>query len=300
MLEKYTGRADGPFHGKTVALVSPSSPTVELDLAVQRVLDLGFDVVFENLNKYLSWEGTPKERAEQLNNFFKDPDVDIIWCLRGGMGSAAVIPHIDFSVVRENRKPFIGYSDITILQLAMLKHAGLRSIQFYLPAVTTGWFSSEKEISLLRSLLQEKPVVWPISKNKVYRQGVVEGEVSGGCLDLVCSSIGTPHEVDTYDKVLFLEDVNISAARLYNFLYHMKMSGKLDRIRGLAFSKIPRCTTGTEHLREFFRGIDISPIIFDLDFGHTKRKMPLLLGGYSRIDTEKGQITMSFEPEDIS
>ena len=300
MLERYAGSHEGPFHGKTVALASPSSPTAELDLAVKRVVDLGFNVVFEKLPRYLSWEGTPKERAEQLNRFFKDQKIDIIWCLRGGMGSAAVIPHIDFSIVRENRKPFIGYSDITILQLALLKHSGLRSIQFYLPAVTTGWFSSDEEISLLRSILDEKPIIWPIARNNVYRDGIAEGEVAGGCLDLVCSSIGTPHEIDTYDKVLFLEDVNISAARLYNFLYHLKMSGKLDRIRGLAFSKIPRCTTGREHLHEFFREFDISPMLFGLDFGHTKKKMPLLLGGYSIIDTERGQITMSFDPGDFS
>ncbi|MFW5852982.1 MAG: S66 peptidase family protein [Nanoarchaeota archaeon] len=277
------------FQGKTVGLVSPSSPPKDINKAAKRISELGFKVVFHKLPKYLSWEGTPKQRAEQINDFFSNPEIDIIWCTRGGMGSSTIIPFLDFTLIKKNPKPFIGYSDITIIQLALQKHAELMPLQFLMPNSNS---FSERDIINLEKVLKKEEIVWKIPRNSVIENGAAEGEIAGGCLDLLCSSMGTPHEIETDDKIFFLEDVKISPERLYNYLHHMKFSGKFKKIKGLVFAKVPYCKNSKEHIEEFLKQFSGFPILYNLDFGHTKKKMPIMLGAKCRIDTNKKEIIL--------
>lgn len=252
-----------------VGIIAPSSPT---EFESEKITSLGFDFVYEELPLFLSWRGTPKQRAQIINSYFKDKSIDIIWCLRGGMGSSDVIKYIDFSSI--TKKPFIGYSDITIIQLALLKHAKLKTIQYYMP----GNENFDVDKNLLMDLINGKSIEWKFSKKNIFKKGCCKGKIAGGCLDLIFSSIGTPHEINTDNKILFLEDVDISPERLINLLCHMKYSGKFQKVKGIIFSKIPGCKNYRKYLEYFFQDFKI-PVILDLNFGHTKKKMPLVLGG---------------------
>ena len=116
--------------GATLGIIAPASPARDMDhLAegIKVIEELGFRVSLSpnvlNYNKYLA--GTENERLGDFHKMFLDPAIDGIICLRGGYGSMKLLPGINYSIVRRNPKIFVGYSDITALQLALWKKAGL-------------------------------------------------------------------------------------------------------------------------------------------------------------------------------
>jgi len=288
---------EGRFYhfNKTVAIVAPSYSMSRLTLsrAIKRLTALGFTIYYEKLPKLLKWSGTFSERGIQLSNYFKNSDVDIVWALRGGMASSAIIPYIDFESISKNKKLFIGYSDITSLQLALYKFSNLSSYQFYMPGALT-WMNTGEDFDFLTKILQEEDYSTTINDNQIRRSGLADSEIVGGCLDLICSSLGTPYELDTNGKILFLEDVRISPERYVNELNHLKLAGKFDNIKGLIVGKIVSCKNNLDYLEVFLNDINLSvPIVIEFDSGHTLKKIPVPLGSRCKLDTF-GK-TISFE-----
>lgn len=281
---------------KTVGVIAPSfsmSPKA-IKRAIERLTELGFTVMYNKLPKALKESGTPQQRAKQLNEFFENPQIDIVWALRGGMGSSGLIPHIDFELLKKNKKLFIGYSDITSLQIAFEKHCDFPSYQFYLPGVKT-WLTTEEDQQFLYNILHSKDYSVDILDEQIYSHGTASGEVVGGSLELVVTSLGTHYEVDTDNKILFVEAHRISPQRFINKLNHLKFAGKLDNIKGLVISKIIGCKGVEPYLESFLSGLDMDiPVLYYLDFGHTVRKIPIPLGSTCTINTEKK--TLHFDP----
>ncbi|MFP4119130.1 MAG: LD-carboxypeptidase [Candidatus Woesearchaeota archaeon] len=285
----------------SIGLVAPSywvSKKSRL-LAKERLKHLGFskiDAESDLFKKRYFWGGTPKQRAEVINKFFSDDSIDIIWCLRGGFASIAVLEHLDFDTIANNKKLFIGYSDITTLQLAMMAKSNLPSVQFYMPG-TKNWMTSENDIKYLSAILTGSDYKAKIKDKQIYTSGFAEGQIVGGCMDLVVSSLGTPHEIDTDGKILFIEDANIPPDRFYNMLYVLKFAGKLKNLKGLIVGKIYNCKDYQEYLQLFLdelRETVTYPIIIDYKSGHTFTKIPIPLGGYCVIDTDAKETRFSF------
>ncbi len=239
--------------------------------------------------------GDDNRRVEELHYAFLSPEVKGILCLRGGYGSLRLLPKLDKNIIRDNPKVFIGYSDITVLLNYLTQYCSLVSFHGPMPSEKLidplGHTSTQ---ALLKAITaKEPPEIISSDKALTVNKGRGRGRLCGGCLTLVCHSLGTPFEIDTHDKILFLEDIREEPYRIDRMLTHLKLAGKLDYLKGLAFGEI---LNGKEregessYKEEVIRIIQeiipspSYPIVYGLPCGHGAVNLPLPLGLPAELD----------------
>ena len=290
----------------TIAVIAPASPPQtrsELEQATEYFTARGHEVVCgPNLRKvhgYLA--GTDAERAADLQWALSEPGIDMVHTLCGGYGTARLYPLIDWDAIGAARI-VCGFSDITALHLALAAHAGW--ITFYGPNFsrftrrkdeltkeTEEWFHRALQPEPLGRVFEdpEDPYVLTVG------EGVAEAPVVGGCLTLLCASIGTPFEVRTEGCVLMVEDLNTEPYLVDTALNHLVRAGKLDAAAGFVFGTsvnlqyqtVPEGPESTlsieEMLDELIAPLGI-PAIANVPVGHGKHMATLPLGAEVRLD----------------
>lgn len=296
--------------GSLVGLVAPASPPLSLSSLRrgQRIMEeLGYRV---RLGRHLMdrkgyLAGHDEDRAEDLNGMFADRAVKAIFCVRGGYGAGRLLPWLDFGALKRNPKIILGYSDITILELAILKTIGL--VTFYGPMVATEMAddfpkdSRERMLAILTTSSPPSPIGASPEQNHVVviRSGMATGTLVGGCLSVLVSLLGTPYEPDLDGAVLFLEEVDEEPYRVDRYLTQLRLSGKLEKVAGVAigqcvnceprkgsysFSNSPSCQ---EVLEDRLGDLGV-PVLSGLDFGHGRFKATLPQGVLARLDAHRG------------
>ncbi len=297
--------------GGTIAVVSPASPVVvrqPLASAQRWLAELGYGVRF---SAHFNWRrgytaGTPEERAHDLEAAFADPDVDAVLCLCGGHGAAQLLRHLDYDLIAENPKPFVGFSDITVLHAAIGRESGL--VTFWGPMFaqlgTAADATRQGMVSALTKIGPLGPVAPSEPSARTLVDGVAEGELVGGTLSLLSSLLGTPWEPDTAGKVLLIEDVGEEPCRVDRFLTHLLNAGKLDECAGICLSEFTNCTQRTVHTRwagdsltldeVFAQAIEPLgiPAIYGHPLGHGPRLATVPLGVRARLDAGKGRLSL--------
>lgn len=298
--------------GDTVGIIAPASPLYNRSDLTRGILTLkewGYNVVVgENVTKkheYLA--GTDIERAQDFNDMFANKDINAIFVTQGGYGSARMIKHIDFDIVRNNPKIFIGYSDITSLHLAIQKNTGL--VTFHGPGMAG--FNSEdlteyRKKYLFKALASEKPIgEIPLADKKkwinIIHGGEAEGEIVGGNVTLVCASLGTPYEIDTKGKILFLEELETEPWVMDHLFTHLANAGKFQEAAGIVIAECVHCepykhnpgfhvTFSLEDiLYDFLEPLGV-PVIHGLPIGHTKDLATIPVGVKAKIDGSNGKL----------
>ncbi len=107
------------------------------------------EIVSRGLRKNGYLAGSDEVRLGDLHAAFADSEVDAIICLRGGYGTPRLLDRIDFDLLRDNAKPFVGYSDITALHLAISRYAGF--VTFHGPLLNADLLGASKYLPSLRS-----------------------------------------------------------------------------------------------------------------------------------------------------
>jgi len=266
--------------GDTVGIVAPAwtfDPDT-LKKGVDKLKKLGFKVKYDRaiFSKYWSMAGHDKERAEQVNLMFADKEVKAIFCAKAGYGSMRTIPYLDSKVIRKNPKIFIGYSDITILLSYLYKTAQM--IVFHGPIVSDEIYENMSPITLdylLHSITQPRPLgelQFPCLKS--LKSGKASGILVGGNMSLVLNSIGTPYEIDSQDKILFLEDIGEDMEVIDSYIMQLKLAGKLKRVKGIVFGRMIGCVdlSGEKYtirhiLNDVLHDVNV-PIIYGFPSGH--------------------------------
>ncbi len=233
--------------GDTIGIVAPawSFDRWNFRRGVEKLKRLGFKVKYDHsvFSRYWSMAGHDRERADQMNRMFADKEVKAIFCATGGYGSIRTIPYLDKNIIRKNPKIFLGYSDITIL-LSYLQRAA-NMIVFHGPYVAGEIHANMSKITLeylMSSLMQPAPAgEMTFPSLKTLRPGKATGMSVGGNMSMLISGIGTPYDIDTDNKVLFLEDVGEDLEVIDNILSHLKMAGKLKKVKGLVFGRMVNC-----------------------------------------------------------
>ena len=201
--------------GALIAVPTPASPVLEVEFLESGIAWLeeeGFRVrLTRNANVGTSFKaGSAELRARDLHEAFADPDVGAICPLAGGHAGSGVLPRLDYGLIAANPKPFVGFSEITALHAALLRHAGMAT--FYGPMVSAlGVLPEPTQRSWLRALTTAEPLGIVDADGPPARTivpGVAEGELVGGTLSLIDTVLGTPFEIDTRDRILIIEDVN--------------------------------------------------------------------------------------------
>jgi len=302
--------------GDTVGIVAPASAPPDpkaIDLSVRALERLGFKPKL-SANARKRWgflAGTDRERASDLMKMFADRKVKAILCVRGGYGSARLLPLLDYRAIRRNPKIFIGYSDITSLHCAMLTQSNL--ISFHGPMLNSDFIKDDLPDFTLQSFLRTltQPSA-PGSIRRGYkkktvsilRRGAASGQLIGGNISLLCTTLGTPFQPSFKDKILFLEDLDEVPYRFDRMLTHLLNAGLLQQLAGIAIGintdcEDPKAKTTKEYrqtlldvFKERLLRLKI-PIATGLPFGHIPLNATLPIGVRATLDAVKGDLVIA-------
>jgi muramoyltetrapeptide carboxypeptidase len=291
--------------GDLIGVVAPAGATeaAAVTAGVSLLENAGYSVrlgdsVFKRMG-FLA--GNDSERAADLLGMFGDRDVKAILAARGGYGSGRLLPHLDIEVIRRNPKIFVGYSDLTFLLSHMLQRAEL--VAFHGPMVA-GLGAIPRAAGALLSFLSGDRMGWNLAAREIIQPGTAEGVMVGGCLSVIVSTLGTPYETETKDRLLFLEDVNEKPYRIDRMLTQLRQAGKLAGVAGVMFGEMHGCVADTNEavtvrdvIRQTFAN-DPYPVVFGLPTGHGTGAATLPLGIRARLAGER--LTLLESPFDES
>ncbi len=302
--------------GDTVGLITPATFATDPDTIqmIQRTVDyFGLKAKWgKNVRKregYLG--GSVDERVDDLHAMFADTEVHAVFAIRGGYGASQILDRLDYDLIRRNPKILIGYSDITALHLAIHQKTGL--VTFHGP-VTTSAFTPYTQACYRKALFEAAPLgkltnpdesnpLRPSHTLRTVRPGSARGRLTGGNLTLISTLMGTPYEIDTRGKILFIEDVGEEPYRIDRMLTQLRLAGKFDQAAGIIFGECHDCApkefqqsfTSTFSFGEVVDNILGKvkiPVLSGLTIGHTADQLTLPLGVMATLDADKGLLTI--------
>ena len=315
--------------GSTIGIITPASSAKFVnknvwDIGVKKLETKGFKLVFGNhINKlYGHTAGTIKERIEDLMSMFKNSEVDAIMTVYGGYNSHQLLPYLDYEVIKNNPKIFIGFSDVTAINNALYTKIGL--INFSGPAFITfcqpelseysekyfdEFLIAGKENVIMKASEKWAEDQWWKKENlgprewkenlgwKVLREGVGEGIAIGGNAGTLLLLAGTEYWPDMEGKFLFVEEDDLESTQTIDrLLTHLRHVGVYDKIRGLVIGRFPSKVGFNKKdslkmiVDEAVKGYDF-PIVSEVDFAHTDPLITIPIGVRCRIDTKNKEIT---------
>ena len=239
-------------------------------------------------------------RAGDLQAAFADETIAGVLCVRGGYGSHRLLPLLDLEAMARNPKVFAGYSDITALHIALNQWCGLVTCHTVMPASeywepVDGFTMEGLRRALFGGLTGVLP--WPEGAAPIpLAPGRAEGRLCGGNLTLVCASLGTPWEIDTRGKLLFLEDVGERPRRIDAMLTQLRNAGKLRECAGVilgAWTDCPQEEGGLpleESLQELLPAG--KPVLAGVPCGHVLPTLSLPLGARAVLDAGAGTLEL--------
>ena len=288
--------------GDTICIVSPSAPIISdikvgFDKGIARMKELGFKVMIAKnaLSNSLGYSATPKEKADDINNAFADTSIKAVICSQGGKNANSILPLLDYVLIKDNPKIFVGISDITVLLNTIYQETGL--ITFHGNDLIHGFGrnSSEYEINeFIDRLVNGKTGV--VNKNsewKVIKSGLAKGILVGGNLTCLLKLAGTKYFPDFREKILFLEDYGEPyTADVVSYEFHQfNQIGVFKHVKGLWL--------GHYKTKDDFKYEDIAqeilhqydfPVIKCDDFGHNTPNTIIPVGVEVKLDGEKGEV----------
>ncbi len=300
--------------GDTIALVTPGSYITqkEKEESLNNLYELGFRVVYSErlMQKNGYFSATDEERAADLNEMFEREDVKGIICARGGYGCARILPYLDYELIRNNTKPFIGFSDVTALHYAIYKNSGLITFHGPVGVSTFSRFSTKNfnevlidptfELEMKNSQTDNNYNIYGIT---TIEGGKATGGLVGGNLTIVNSLIGTEYDIDYSDKILFLEEFLEEPYRIDRMLTQLIQAGKFKDIAGIALGVFKMCEPSKtnpsfnnsfslmEVLRDRLGNLGV-PVVYGLSFGHVVDKFTLPFGIKAELDTDTQQLKL--------
>lgn len=302
--------------GSTIAIVAPASGVARgeaLDAAAT-LRNLGFNVKLgEHLDRDFGYLAARDEkRAEEFMKFVRDPEVNCVMAVRGGYGVMRILPLLDFDVIRANPKVIMGYSDITALVNAVYQKSGM--IAFHGP-VATSTFDRYTLDSFRRTVMAASPAgefsesdefkgaVFSEARASTIIKGKAQGRLVGGNLSLVTAVMGTPYDIDTTGKILFLEEVQEEPYKVDRMLMQLVLGGKLQSCAGVALGRFTKCEASSRSgefrlslsLEQVVRGI-LEPLniptMYGMSIGHIKSKLTVPVGALATLDAAAKTITI--------
>ena len=285
----------------TIGIISPSYWLDDKILSTTRSYydSAGYKTIVGESCK-LRWgpfAGTPQERAKDINEMFANPEINAILCARGGYGANRVLPLINYNLIKNNPKIFIGFSDITAYLTSITQKTNL--VTFHGPMLTTykkSWINYNYNL-MNRVLTGENNInIEPPGslKTRILKDGTASGPLWGGNMSLLINRLGTSDALNTNGVILFLEDIDEYLYSFERMLVQMRTSGMFDQINGLIIGELEdirdqevRFGRGTDEIiLDICGDLDI-PIVSNFPCGHGKYQATLPISITTEIDTTK-------------
>ncbi len=290
--------------GDRIGVIAPAG-CVERDAllrGVQAIRNHGFEVELSSriLDSKGYLAGDERNRAEDLINFFQRNDINAIFCARGGFGSAQLLPYLIQSNFRPAPKIFAGSSDVTFLLNWINNRFGMVTFHAPMVAMELARGVNGRTQEFFWGLLTGAKSEWQIDLGDVIRTGKAEGEMMGGCLSVLVTTLGTPYEIRTDGKLLFLEDIGERPYRVERMLTHLKMAGKLDRLAGLVFGDFTNCEAeGSRSVLQIINEVFAQapyPVVAGMPAGHGREHITLPFGSNMLLDGNSRSLSLVESP----
>ena len=292
--------------GDRIRVVSPagrvSKEKVQSGIELLQLSGYEVLVVDHVFGSHFQYAGTDQQRAADLQQAIDDPLTKAIICARGGYGSVRIIEALDFSPLLENPKWLVGFSDVTVLH-TVWNSLQVASVHGAMP----GFFVEDQQpmesyIRLMEVLTGGHSTV-EMPSSGFNRWGKGRGELVGGNLSLVCSLQGTPWQLDTRGKILFLEDLSEYLYHLDRMMHNLRLSGQLAHLSGLVVGGLtdmkdnenPFGKSACEIVLEAVESYDF-PVCFDFPAGHIPQNLPLILGAWYALEVGQSTVIQLIEP----
>jgi muramoyltetrapeptide carboxypeptidase len=291
--------------GSTIGIIAPSG-RINPDIVAPTCdffQKLGYQVVLGNYiaNNHFQFSATDEERLADLQSMLDSPDVDAIWCFRGGYGLIRIIDQLDFSQFLLKPKLFLGFSDITVMHACLQNKYGIGSIHSSMAKYLLETPFHNTDIQATINIIKGEMPEYQIIPNSLNRLGKAEGILTGGNLSLLYALRGTPYDFNPEGKILFIEDLNEYLYHLDRMMHNLKLGGVLAKISGLIVGQFsdmkdndtPFGQTAYEIIRSAVDEYDY-PVIFDFPAGHSVPNYPLYLGKTIAISSESDNCVICY------
>ncbi len=299
--------------GDTVGLITPSSYVSDPDeLAFAKRFCEFFGLKWKlgkNVGQRFGYlAGTAQQRVDDLHAMFSDPGVRGVICIRGGYGSAQMLDRIDYNLIRNNPKVFLGYSDITALHTAIGQRTGL--VTFHGPVSLshlTEWSQKHLRAAVFSGepvgVLTNPPESNPLRAGhtlRTVRGGKATGALAGGNLTLLSTTLGSPYAIETAGKILVMEDIGEDIYRIDRMFTQLRLAGKLQSAAGIVVGECKDCPPPNKdsayslgEVIDYLLGDLGIPVLYGLSFGHTIDQVTLPLGVQATLDADRQTLTVT-------
>jgi muramoyltetrapeptide carboxypeptidase len=289
--------------GDTIAIVATARKNIDNNLkpAIALAEKWGLNVV---IGKTIGLDdnqlaGTDEQRAADFQNMIDNPNIQAIWCVRGGYGTARMLDLIDFSKFIQNPKWVVGFSDVTVLH-SHINTLGIASIHGIMP-VNVEKASPEVEETLRKSLFGE-PLSYTVSCENENKLGTAQGELVGGNLSILYSMMGSKSQVNCKGKILFLEDLDEYLYHIDRMMLSLKRCGCFEELNGLVVgsfikmhdNEIPWGKTAHQIILDITKPYNF-PIAFNFPAGHIHDNNTLIFGKNTTLNITDKETTLKFE-----
>ena len=267
--------------GDRVAIVAPArkiSPQ-ELEPAIALLRSWQLQVVLPDhlFDTHHQFAGDDHTRARTLQQQLDDPSLRAIFCARGGYGTVRIVDRLDFSRFRQHPKWIVGYSDITVLHSHIHRHLGIETLHATMPVniPADSLRTPYPALDTLRQALFGDGLSYALTTHPLNRAGTAHGQLVGGNLSILYSLCGSPSDIDTDGKILFVEDLDEYLYHIDRMMMNLKRCGRLARLAGLVVGQlsdmhdnaVPFGSTAEEIILDAVSAYTY-PICFNFPAGH--------------------------------
>ncbi len=296
--------------GDTIALVATARKVTkeEMQPAIRQLGEWGYQVR-EGSNLYgkdNQFAGSDNQRLADLQQALDDPGIKAILFARGGYGTVRIIDRVNLAGVAQHPKWLVGFSDVTVLHSHFHRYAQMCTL--HAPMAINIAKSSNESLDSLLAVLRGNRHEIQFSADHRNRPGQARGILAGGNLSMLYSLAGTPSDIDTRDKILFIEDLDEHLYHVDRMMMQLKRSGKLRNLAGLLVGDVNEMRDNTKkwgfandnpyghnaaeiiqaHVAEY-----AYPVAFSFPAGHRDDNRPLVLGAMADINVGD-QCTLSY------
>ena len=282
-----------------IAIIAPGGyvPDSSLEKGIESLESRGYRVFnyYEPEKRYQRFSATDEERVQQIVQAVSNPQAQIVIALRGGYGTTRLLPYLDFDKLAKSGKLFVGHSDFTVFQMALLKKGG---VSFAGPMVNSDFAGKEPSgftIDHFEACMTspEVSLEW-FSRNNPDVE--VEGVLWGGNLTMLAHLVGTSWMPDISGGILFVEDVHEQPYRVERMLLQLDEAGILGKQKALVLGRFTEFTETDydngydfEAMLAWLRSRLTIPVLTGLPFGHVRDKATLPVGGHARLVSREGK-----------
>jgi muramoyltetrapeptide carboxypeptidase len=294
-----------PFlkRGDTIGIVSTARKITktELEPALELLTNWGLKAVLGHTigAEEHQFAGNDTLRTQDFQAMLDNPNINAIWCARGGYGTVRMLDGLNFSVFKEHPKWIIGYSDITVLH-SHIHNFGIESLHAQMP-LEIEKKTGESQQSILRVLFGNDHNITYTTLNNKNRTGTAIGTLVGGNLSVLYSLCGSPTAINTEGKILFIEDLDEYLYHIDRMLQNLKRNGMLKNLAGLLVGGMTQMQDNTipfgRSAYEIVMDVVMEynyPVCFDFPAGHIKDNRAMIFGREVQLNVEENVTTLNF------